>query len=67
MNKDLKKKKDKGLLDFFCPVCGHNKFDRTPRTVFEKLKFYLSFGKSANKKFVCKSCGWEVLLGKSNR
>jgi predicted RNA-binding Zn-ribbon protein involved in translation (DUF1610 family) len=59
--------KDKGLLDFFCPVCGRNKFNRTNRNFFEKALYAISFGRKANKKFECRNCGWTVLIDSSKK
>ena len=67
MGKYLTSDKDKGLLDFFCPVCGCNKFDRIERNVIEKTVFYLSFGNRCSKKFKCQNCDWTVLLGKGKK
>lgn len=67
MNSKVYKEHDKGLLDFFCPVCGCNKFTRTHRNIFEKTVYCLSFGNKANKKFECNNCEWTVLLGKGKR
>ena len=67
MSNYINKEKDKGLLDFFCPMCGHNKFNRTPRNFSEKMHYYFSIGSKANKKFECNNCGWTVLLGKGKR
>jgi predicted RNA-binding Zn-ribbon protein involved in translation (DUF1610 family) len=54
--------KEKAQLDFACPVCGCNKFERTNRNMFEKSLFYLSGGNKATKKYECTNCGWTVLL-----
>lgn len=65
MNKYLNK--EKGLLDFFCPVCGNNKFNRVERNWFEKSIYYLSFQTKNTKKFECDKCQWTVLLDKGKK
>lgn len=59
--------KDKGLLDFFCPVCGCNKFNRVPRNLFEKTVYTFTMGSKAAKKFECQKCGWTVLLDRGKK
>lgn len=56
--------KDKFQLDFFCPVCGNDKFNRIPRNIFEKSVYYLTFGKNNAKKYECINCKWTVLPAK---
>ena len=53
---------DKKLLDFFCPVCGKNQFNRIALNKFDKVLRFLSFGKRASSKFECSDCKYTVLL-----
>ena len=59
--------KDKQAINFLCPACGNNKFDRVPRSLFEKSIYYLSLGSRNAKKFECTNCKWTVLLKANNK
>lgn len=50
-----------------CPYCGSNQLWRIQRTELEKIICYLSNGRYAVKKYLCKACERATLLQRDNR